>query len=37
VLPANTHTLLEIVLRTGVIYCLVLLGIRISGKREVAR
>lgn len=36
-LPANLHTLLEIALRTGVIYCLVLIGIRISGKREVGQ
>jgi uncharacterized membrane protein YcaP (DUF421 family) len=36
-LPPNVHTLVEIALRTGVIYCLVLLGIRISGKREVGQ
>jgi uncharacterized membrane protein YcaP (DUF421 family) len=36
-LPANIHTLLEIALRTGVIYLLVLAGIRISGKREVGQ
>src|SRR5215470_3489714 len=36
-LPANPHTLLEIALRTGVIYLLVLIGIRISGKREVGQ
>src|SRR5271154_642829 len=36
-LPASAHTLLEIALRTGVVYCLVLLGIRISGKREVGQ
>ena len=36
-LPANLHTLLEIALRTGVIYLLVLIGIRISGKREVGQ
>src|ERR1035441_10416222 len=36
-LPASAHTLLEIALRTGVIYCLVLLGIRLSGKREVGQ
>ena len=35
--PASAHTLLEIALRTGVIYCLVLLGIRLSGKREVGQ
>jgi uncharacterized membrane protein YcaP (DUF421 family) len=36
-LSANLHTLAEIALRTGVIYCLVLVGIRISGKREVGQ
>jgi uncharacterized membrane protein YcaP (DUF421 family) len=36
-LPANAHTLLEIALRTGVIYLLVLAGIRLSGKREVGQ
>lgn len=36
-LPPNLHTLLEIALRTGVIYLLVLVGIRISGKREVGQ
>ena len=36
-LPANLHTLAEIALRTGVIYLLVLIGIRISGKREVGQ
>ena len=36
-LPANAHTLVEIALRTGVIYLLVLIGIRISGKREVGQ
>jgi len=36
-LPASAHTLLEIALRTGVIYLLVLVGIRISGKREVGQ
>src|SRR3981081_4613584 len=36
-LPPNVHALLEIALRTGVIYCLVLIGIRISGKREVGQ
>ena len=36
-LPPNLHTLLEIVLRTGIIYLLVLAGIRISGKREVGQ
>ena len=36
-LPANVHTLLEIALRTGAIYLLVLAGIRLSGKREVGQ
>ena len=31
------HTVLEIVLRTSVIYVLVLLGIRLTGKREVGQ
>src|ERR1700739_2526550 len=31
------HTLLEIAARTSVIYCLVLVGIRITGKREVGQ
>jgi uncharacterized membrane protein YcaP (DUF421 family) len=34
---ASAHTLVEIVLRTGVIYLLVLVGIRLSGKREVGQ
>lgn len=36
-LPPSAHTLIEIALRTGVSYCLVLIGIRISGKREVGQ
>jgi uncharacterized membrane protein YcaP (DUF421 family) len=36
-LPAHAHTLLEIALRTGAVYCLVLIGIRLSGKREVGQ
>ncbi len=36
-LPANLHTLVEIVIRTGVVYLLVLIGIRLSGKREVGQ
>jgi uncharacterized membrane protein YcaP (DUF421 family) len=36
-LPTNAHTLFEIVLRTGVVYLLVLIGIRLSGKREVGQ
>src|SRR6201982_2861421 len=31
------HTLLEIAARTSVIYCLVLVGIRMTGKREVGQ
>jgi uncharacterized membrane protein YcaP (DUF421 family) len=34
--PAG-HVLAEIVLRTGVIYLLVLIGVRLSGKREVGQ
>jgi uncharacterized membrane protein YcaP (DUF421 family) len=33
----SSHVLLQIVLRTGVIYLLVLIGVRISGKREVGQ
>ena len=33
----NWHTALEIVLRTTVVYVLVLLGIRLTGKREVGQ
>src|SRR5258707_10313454 len=33
----NWHTLLEIVLRTSVVYVLVLIGIRLTGKREVGQ
>ncbi len=33
----GTHVLLAIVLRTAVIYAVVLLGVRLSGKREVVR
>lgn len=36
-LPPSAHTLLEIVLRTGIIYLLVLVGIRLAGKREVGQ
>lgn len=36
-LPPTAHALGEIALRTGVIYVLVLIGIRISGKREVGQ
>jgi uncharacterized membrane protein YcaP (DUF421 family) len=31
------HVLLQIVARTAVIYCVVLLGVRLSGKREVGQ
>ena len=34
---SGAHTLLEIALRTGIVYFLVLIGIRISGKREVGQ
>ena len=33
----GTHVLLEIVLRTAIIYVVVLLGVRLSGKREVGQ
>jgi uncharacterized membrane protein YcaP (DUF421 family) len=33
----SVHTLLEIAVRTGCIYALVLLGVRITGKREVGQ
>ena len=33
----GTHVLLEIVMRTAVIYIIVLLGVRLSGKREVGQ
>src|SRR3989454_12383936 len=36
-LSPGAHTLLQIVLRTGVIYFSVLIGIRLSGKREVGQ
>jgi len=35
--PVAGHVLLEIMLRTGVIYLLVLIGVRLSGKREVGQ
>ena len=31
------HVLLQIVLRTGIVYLLVLIGVRLSGKREVGQ
>ena len=33
----GSHVLLQIVLRTGIIYLLVLIGVRLSGKREVGQ
>ncbi len=33
----GSHVLLQIVFRTGVIYLLVLIGVRLSGKREVGQ
>jgi len=36
-LPASAHVLLEIALRTAAIYALVLVGVRLSGKREVGQ
>jgi uncharacterized membrane protein YcaP (DUF421 family) len=33
----GSHVLVQIVLRTGVIYLLVLIGVRLSGKREVGQ
>ncbi len=33
----GAHVLLEVVLRTAIIYCVVLLGVRLSGKREVGQ
>ena len=35
--PASAHILLEIVARTAVIYMIVLIGVRLSGKREVGQ
>src|SRR5436853_3956291 len=36
-LPASAHVLLNIALRTAVIYAVVLVGVRLSGKREVGQ
>jgi len=36
-LPGAGHVLLQIMLRTGVIYLVVLIGVRLSGKREVGQ
>ncbi len=35
--PGTWHNLLEVVLRTGVIYLFVVVGVRLSGKREVGQ
>jgi uncharacterized membrane protein YcaP (DUF421 family) len=35
--PAGAHIVLQIVLRTAVIYLIVLIGVRLSGKREVGQ
>ncbi|MGA7909662.1 MAG: YetF domain-containing protein [Candidatus Sulfotelmatobacter sp.] len=35
--PGAGHVLLQIVLRTGAIYLVVLIGVRLSGKREVGQ
>ncbi len=35
--PAGVNVLLQIALRTGVIYLVVLIGVRLSGKREVGQ
>jgi len=35
--PVTVHAALEIALRTGVIYLVVLIGVRLSGKREVGQ
>ena len=35
--PAGWHIVLQIALRTGVIYLVVLIGVRLSGKREVGQ
>jgi uncharacterized membrane protein YcaP (DUF421 family) len=35
--PAGRHVALQITLRTGVIYLVVLIGVRLSGKREVGQ
>ena len=36
-LPASGHVLLNIAVRTSVVYLLVLVGVRLSGKREVGQ
>ena len=36
-LPASAHVLLNVAMRTAVVYALVLIGVRLSGKREVGQ
>src|SRR6478609_8060658 len=36
-LPASAHVLLNIAMRTAAVYALVLIGVRLSGKREVGQ
>ena len=36
-MTTNLHTAMEILIRTGVIYLFVLIGVRLSGKREVGQ
>src|SRR5215471_8385370 len=36
-IPASWHTLLDVALRTLAIYAVVLIGVRLSGKREVGQ
>ncbi|HXZ28849.1 MAG TPA: YetF domain-containing protein [Terriglobales bacterium] len=36
-MTANPHVLLEILVRTSAIYLLILIGVRLSGKREVGQ
>ena len=35
--PGSWHGVLEVVVRTAVIYLFVLVGVRLSGKREVGQ
>ena len=35
--PATWHSVVEVIIRTGVIYLFVLVGVRLSGKREVGQ
>ena len=36
-LPAGANVVLQIALRTGLMYLIVLIGVRLSGKREVGQ